>query len=299
MALRHAHDLRPGAIYQRKQLLAQGMHTRVLASDQILAPLPGFVTRADAPADLRTTVRALQKYVVPGAPISHVTAAEYLGLPLPAGLTHADGEPLHCAVERRGGQKATARIRLHESHPIVAFDHRGVNLFHPVRVLQQLSRRFSREDLVICVDALVTTGQGCVMPWALEDVRRMAGQLRGAGARAVVAATAEAREGVWSPMETRARLLLIDSGLPEPVPNLKVRDPSTGRHYYVDLAYPAERIAIEYDSDFHRVDRTQWQKDLSKDAALRRMGWRVLRISIADIRRPQAFLRALHAERAA
>lgn len=280
-------------------LRAQGMHPRVLSSPEILAPLPGICCRADAPASLHEIARVLQLHVVPGAVISHATAAELYGIPVPVALTRDRQQPLHCTVPSGEGRHRTARLIVHESAQLTAVEHRGLRMTDPVTTLQQIAFDMRPDDLVVCADALLSGGKNTGVMLSHSDMQKKVALSAGPGAAALRHAVLRAREGVWSPMETRARLLLIDVGLPEPVPNLKVLDPSTGRHYYVDLAYPAERIAIEYDSDFHRMDRTQWQKDLSKDAALRRMGWRVLRISIADIRRPQGFLRALQAERAA
>ena len=49
-----------------------------------------------------------------------------------------------------------------------------------------------------------------------------------------------------SPMESRARMALVLGGLPAPaVQHLVV---VRGRRYYLDLAYPQHRIAIEYDA---------------------------------------------------
>ena len=77
-----------------------------------------------------------------------------------------------------------------------------------------------------------------------------------------------------SPMESRARLALVLSDLPPPA----VQHPVIvgGRRYYLDLAYPQARLAIEYDGEDHRT-RQRARRDLEREAALTSAGWHVLR----------------------
>src|SRR5690625_6294976 len=81
-------------------------------------------------------------------------------------------------------------------------------------------------------------------------------------------------------METKVRLMILARGYPEPVPNLEFIDPATGIVYYVDLAYPQWKIAIEYDGQGHWDDKQQWEKDLHKNEVLHDQAWKVLRIAI-------------------
>src|SRR5690625_5659246 len=91
-------------------------------------------------------------------------------------------------------------------------------------------------------------------------------------------------------METKVRLMILARGYPEPVPNLEFIDPATGIVYYVDLAYPQWKIAIEYDGQGHWDDKQQWEKDLHKNEVLHDQAWKVLRIAIADYMEPETFL---------
>lgn len=270
------------------------MHRRDLASPAIVNALPGHCMRADAPADLRTLARVLQRHVKPSAVISHETAAELIGLPLPVELMRAGGALIHCTLAGEASAKAGGRVVVHVRAALPSFRHRGITLAQPLVVVQQIAGKVSHVDLVACVDALVG-GKCDVAPVRLADARKAAERLKGQGAAAVRRAAADARERVWSPMETRTRLLLLGHGYPEPATNREIRDPVTGQRYYIDLAYPQWRIAIEYDSDDHRVDKKRWQKDLHKNQVLHQAGWTVLRISIADYRNPRHFLRRLDA----
>lgn len=101
-----------------------------------------------------------------------------------------------------------------------------------------------------------------------------------------------------SPMETRLRLLIIESGLARPVAQHVVHD-SFGRFVArLDLAYPAKLLAIEYDGSFHWDQR---RADDRRRDALRALGWTVLVVSSEDYyRAPDAVIakirRALFAD---
>ena len=281
------------------------MHPRVLASPQILMPLPGMCTRADAPAPLPLVARALQHHVRPEATMSHTTALELLGLPVPRKQRWAEGEPLHCRAGPGGHRSVTPRIVMHapravaDSEPpnpltaVATIHWRGIALRHPLLALQECAHRFRPDDLVVCIDALA--GQKAEIAIPLPRIRELAAGLQGRGSKAVKEAAEAAAENVWSPMETTTRLLLTRNGFPPPLANLRIDDPDTAWHGYLDLAYPQWKIAIEYDSEDHRLDRLRWQRDLHKDQILHQLGWVVLRISVADIREPERFLQRLTA----
>ena len=69
-------------------------------------------------------------------------------------------------------------------------------------------------------------------------------------------------------------MALVLGGLPAPA----VQHPVVirGRRYYLDLAYPHRRIAIEYDGADHRTQQRA-RRDLEREAALSSAGWRMLR----------------------
>ena len=83
-------------------------------------------------------------------------------------------------------------------------------------------------------------------------------------------------------METRARLTLVDAGLPRPVAQFEVRDPGGRLVGRVDLAYPDHLIAIEYEGDHHR-DRATFRRDIARINALQDLGWPVVRVTADDI----------------
>jgi len=93
-----------------------------------------------------------------------------------------------------------------------------------------------------------------------------------------------ARPEAESPMESEARLVMHDGGLPEPVLQYTVVD-RDGRCWRVDFAWPDQRVAVEYDGfDWHSSPE-QLRRDRQKRAALEEIGWRLLAVVAADVRR--------------
>ncbi len=92
-------------------------------------------------------------------------------------------------------------------------------------------------------------------------------------------------------METRVRLLVVLAGLPEPEPNVVIRDEVGEWVGVVDLAYPELKIAIEYHGDVHRTKRAKWRSDVTKAELLRVLGWAVIILTADDIEsRPERTL---------
>ena len=83
-----------------------------------------------------------------------------------------------------------------------------------------------------------------------------------------------------SPMETRIRLVIVFDGLPVPVLQHPVGP------YFLDMAYPAIRLAVEYDGQAHRTQKRAL-RDLTRQAYLSGTGWKVLRFTAVQVlRRP-------------
>jgi hypothetical protein len=92
-----------------------------------------------------------------------------------------------------------------------------------------------------------------------------------------------------SPKETELRLLILAAGLPEPIVGYEVHDDG----YWVgtpDLAYPDERIAIEYEGDVHRVDLRTFRDDIDRRERFEDAGWRIIRVTADQLLRPAALV---------
>lgn len=251
------------------------------------------MTLARDPAPLEIIARAVQREVLPGAVISHATAAELLGLWLPRPLEHATHGAVHCTVPPERRRWLTPNVVVHTGPSGSVQWTRGVRVSGAVEVLCELSADLSADELVAACDSLVGPRgprPGVTLPSLRELVAR-APSIR--GIKKVRRAVASSRERVESPKETELRLLLLAAGFVEPVVNLPVKKPGSSRPYRIDLAYPEERIAIEYDGDWHRTDRRRHREDIRKDDILHSRGWRVIRVTDDDLRRPAALFAVL------
>jgi hypothetical protein len=86
-----------------------------------------------------------------------------------------------------------------------------------------------------------------------------------------------------SPMESEARLAMIDGGLPIPELQYEIRD-GNGDLRRVDFAWPDQRLAVEYDGlDWHSGPDAML-KDRHRQAALNDVGWTVMAIVFDDVR---------------
>jgi hypothetical protein len=98
-----------------------------------------------------------------------------------------------------------------------------------------------------------------------------------------------------SPMESEARLVMIDGGLPTPVLQHEIID-SRGRLRRLDFAWPDEMVAAEYDSEAWHSGPEALRRDREKLAAVQDLGWTVVPIIADDVRRhPQLLLNRIDA----
>ena len=83
-------------------------------------------------------------------------------------------------------------------------------------------------------------------------------------------------------METRLRLVLELAGLPRPAAQYPVTDERARVVATVDLAYPAELVAIEYEGAEHFTD-LRVRRDGGRYTRLAALGWRVYRYFASDV----------------
>lgn len=121
--------LPPGALLSRAHWRALGVSTRRLAGPELVTVFPGFLTPAAAPASVNEMCRVLQQAVVPGAVISHSTAALLLRIPVPwwidrkagslGGAAYRDGGSIvipstHSSSERTGARSKNSAAGVEE-----------------------------------------------------------------------------------------------------------------------------------------------------------------------------------------
>ena len=152
----------------------------------------------------------------------------------------------------------------------------GVQLTSPVRTVFDSLRLLRGDMRLIVADALTHLGRTDV-----EEVRRyFAGQRRLRNLRVGAALVDQIEPKSESPMETRLRIGLVAAGLPQPVAQWVLRDHLDRFVARLDLAYPEQKVAVEYDGAWHWERRRE--DDRRRDAA-RALGWIVIVVSADDL----------------
>ena len=216
----------------------------------------------------------------PGAVLSGVWAAWVHGVdvrrrddPVELLAPHGSWRPRRARAQ---GVRLRQTVHLPDGDVTVV---RGVPVLRPEPLAAGLVRRRPQVEAVVAADAL--SGAGLLGLEALrgrleaEARRTVPGAVRGLRRLELVDPRAE------SPQESRLRVHLVLRGVPRPVLQLELRDAASGRVVYrLDLAWPRERVAAEYDGGLHEQSLT---RDASRHNALREEGWDLRRFTSPDL----------------
>jgi hypothetical protein len=153
----------------------------------------------------------------------------------------------------------------------------------------EVARRLRRPRALATLDAALRSGT-C----GRDGLERAA--LRQCGRRGIVTVRQLlelASPKAESPMESEARLVMIDGGLPRPVLQHEVVD-LRGRIWRLDFAWPERRVAAEYDGVDWHSGPDAFLRDRRRSSALQELGWLVVPIIAEDVRyRPRELVRRL------
>lgn len=152
----------------------------------------------------------------------------------------------------------------------------GLPVTSLARTAFDLARHLPRGLAVSHLDALsAATGV------TAAEVTPLIANHRGArGVRSCRTALSLMDGGAQSPKESWLRLVLVDAGLPRPATQIRVTD---GRLVaYLDMGWEQQMVAVEYDGEHHRTDRSQYVKDIWRAEMVSRLGWTVIRVINED-----------------
>lgn len=175
-------------------------------------------------------------------------------------------------------------VHRRDGAPLVMVDERPAT--SPTWTAVEVARSLRRPRQLATLDAALRSGT-CTRP----DLWRAASQQ--AGRRGIVAVRdlIPLADGLAeSPMESEARLAMIDGGLPIPQLQYELID-GNGDRRRIDFAWPDQRVAVEYDGvDWHSGAEAM-RRDRKRAAALSDVGWVVIAIVFDDVRyRPWEFV---------
>ncbi|AMU21554.1 type IV toxin-antitoxin system AbiEi family antitoxin domain-containing protein [Mycobacteroides abscessus] len=156
----------------------------------------------------------------------------------------------------------------------------GRHVTAPAWTAIEVCRGLSRPRALATLDAALRSGH-CRRSGLESTVRLQAGR-RGITRVRELLPRADGR--AESPMESEARLVMLDAGLPIPELQHEING------WRVDFAWPDIRLAAEYDSDEWHTGATAMRRDKARIAGLQRAGWTVVPITVDDVRRTPAAL---------
>jgi very-short-patch-repair endonuclease len=258
---------RQHGLVTRGQALAAGMSARQvtgrLARGRWHLVRRGVYAGGWVPPSWHQAVMAVVLAVGPPCAVSHATAARLWGLPVPVG----DGIHLRTPGNRRVALDGVVHHRaerdevtVHRRMPVTTVARTLVDIGATERVVDDALRRglVRLDDLAACLDRL--------------DRR---GRRRTLGLRELLADRLPGDRPAANDWERWLAAVLRRAGLPAPVRQFPVE--VGGRRRYLDLAYPEERIGLEFDGFAeHGLVRSTFDDDRRRDNALRLAGWLVL-----------------------
>jgi very-short-patch-repair endonuclease len=242
---------------------------------------PDVYACADLPVTHALRTAAVTRFLIPGS----VAMARSAAVLWDVGLVDAtDDVEVTLAPGSRAGAVPGVRVTRRALSTEETTARRGVPVTTPIRTALDLGRIQPLEDAVIALDRFLAPG--LVFP---EELRTTAALATGRDCRRIRRAAALADGLAESPQETRLRLLLHRSPLPDPVAQFRVLDEAGRRVARVDFAWPEHRLALEYDGAWHG-EPGQFRRDRDRLNRLTAAGWRVVFVTAADLRNPEALL---------
>lgn len=265
-----------------REAVNAGVSRRRLKHRSLHVPSRGIRLPAEHPVELAHHARPLT-LVTQFSAASHATA--FLIWDFPGFLPGADALGIHIsrpdtmAIPRRRG--VIGHVGQFFADEITTID--GLLVTTRTRTWLDCARKMSIDELTVVADHLLRHPrpefEGRTEPYAGPgELAEMLDRHKGTpGIRKARLALDQARIGADSAPETRLRLALCRSGLPEPELNVRtvlrsgvVRQP--------DLAYPEHRVAVEYEGAVHS-DAAQVVRDIAKEEDYAGSGWILVRIS--------------------
>ncbi|MCA0321750.1 MAG: hypothetical protein LCH60_04110 [Actinobacteria bacterium] len=279
-----------------REARALGVGRGRLRRGDIRHPVRGVVSLDEPDTTLAGRAAALSAALTRPHAFSHRTALDLLALPVPESLGSTDSldvmtETAAGRVRRRG----CVHHRGLESRSVTTVT--GLSVVDPMHTWCDLgdlvgSTRLGLGDLVMVGDAVLARAARGTRKGASDRAEAsraalaavLSSRVRPRGKRGLEAALPLLDHRSKSPMESWARVIFHEAGLPRPEINVEVfADDGSGFLGEFDFVWRAARVAAEYQGG-HHADRRQRAQDSAKLQCARDEGWTVLEIWVEDLR---------------
>jgi hypothetical protein len=266
---------------QIHEILSRGAFQRHLRRGDIVKVWPNIYSLGEP--DNRTKLHGLDLRCGEQVAVCLHTAAQVYGFSTePATALHVLNPPGNRLRDEAG-------LVVHRRANAPLTELRGRPLTTPAWTAIEVARCVARPRALATLDAALRSGT-CTSEDLLVAADQQAGRRHIAMVRLLVPL---ARPGAESPMESEARLVMIDGGLPEPVLQYELVD-HDGRCWRVDFAWPEYGVVVEYDGFDWHSSPAHLRRDRQKRAALQELGLTLISIVADDVRcRPEELVRRI------
>lgn len=231
----------------------------------------GIYAYGEATEDLR--LRGLDLMTAAPVAVCLGTAAARYGFD----TEHA--EDLHVLNPQRGQLRSADGLVVHRREGAPVVDVAGRPATEANWTAVEVARSLRRPRALATLDAALRSGT-CNRTDLWRAALAQAGRRGIVDVRALIP-WADGRSE--SPMESEARLVMIDGGLPVPALQHEIIDGNGDRRRF-DFAWPDVRVAAEYEGvDWHSGPE-ELRRDRRRLAAVQDVGWTVVPILFEDVR---------------
>lgn len=237
------------------------------------------------PADHRLHAVAASLLMPRAAVLGGRSAAAWWGAPF-AAPTDAVVVLVPHSSSWRGPRGVRAHRTALDPADVVTVDD-GTRITGPLRTAWDVATLETVPNAVAMLDAMVRAGH-LDLAAAAADLGQSHGRWRASRVEKVLPLVDGRSQ---SPPESWVRVACVRAGLPVPTPQFVVVE-GGGFLGVVDLAWPQVRLVVEYEGAYH-FDGLQITKDDARYERLVAAGWRVIRLSAADLRDMEAVVRRI------
>lgn len=236
-----------------------------------------FVLRLDDAIDHRERLALLAGLLPADAAYSHCTAAALLG-------THVDMPArAHVAMTPRRVLPQRAEFEVH-ARRLIEEDvvvHQGLRTTSGPQTWLDLAERLPPHELVAVGDALMRGGHLPLdaLTRRLERASRIRGVVRAREYAPLLTPRSMSRP------EGLVRYWLVTSDLPDPQPQVAVRDRWGRVVAHGDLGYEEWKVLLEYEGRQH-AEAEQFGRDIARYSLMAADGWLVLRFAARHVESP-------------
>jgi hypothetical protein len=281
---RHGAALRSEAV----EVLGQRAVRQALAGGLLAQPWRGVVVPASD--SLKMATRAEAALLVAGPP-AVLSGATSLAL---HGISVVDGGDVHLTVPYTRRVRSKPGLVVHqcdyEPHDVIEID--GLPTFSLDLALADFLCRGDKPTAFAAVEEAMRGLLPDHLQKLRENVRdRIVGRSARQGIHRALSMLALADGRAESPPESMLRLIVVEAGLPAPEVQYPINDIEGKLLYVLDMAWPARRVALEYDGFAAHENRQE--ADAERDRRMAGRGWITIRAAAADLRDPARVLREL------